>query len=131
MNRSETDKGTPVVVTLTVMLMNRDIDSIMCTALEGGITYWCSGAEAVGGKYLGEYAHEQISRGGALKLYDAEDDTEYELTKDKFINGFRKAYEDGYLNGACAGDRIDTGEVDAEIADVIVQFALFGEVVYG
>ncbi len=44
---------------------NECIDDIMATALEGGITYWCDDAEVVG-DYLGEYASEQISRGGTL-----------------------------------------------------------------
>ena len=43
----------------------------MATALDGGITYWCNKAEVIGG-YLGEYASDQISRGGKLKLYDYE-----------------------------------------------------------
>lgn len=53
-------------VKFNVEVTNQDIDDIMCTALEGGITYWCRRAEVVGGKYLGEYAHEQISRGGEV-----------------------------------------------------------------
>ena len=58
----------------------------MCTALEGGINYWCCKAEVVG-EYLGEYASEQISRGGELKLYDAEEDEVYTLTLDKLLKG--------------------------------------------
>ena len=55
----------------------------MSMALEGGITYWCGQAK-VKGKYLGDYGSEQISRGGTLYLYDNEDDSEYELTPEKF-----------------------------------------------
>ena len=123
--------ATYIEVTRRVKLTDEDIDNIVCTALEGGITYWCSSAEVVGGDYLGEYASDQISRGGSLRLYDAEEGKVYELTKSQFINGFAEACRDGYLNNAFEGDGFDTGEIDAEIADVIVQYALFGEVVYG
>ena len=69
-----------------VELDNECIDDIMATALEGGITYWCDDVEIVG-DYLGEYASEQISRGGTLKLHDSEEDETYELTLDKFLEG--------------------------------------------
>ena len=131
MKIEEKNGATYIEVTRKVKLTDEDIDDIVCTALEGGITYWCSSAEVVGGKYLGEYASDQISRGGSLRLYDAEEDKSYELTKYKFVTGFALACRDGYLDEAFDGDGFDTGEIDAELADVIVQYALFGEVVYG
>ena len=42
-------------VNFNVVVSGEDIDDIMCSALEGGINYWCGKAE-VDGKYLGEYA---------------------------------------------------------------------------
>lgn len=115
-----------------VVVKNEDIDDIMVSALEGGITYWCDRAEVVG-EYLGEYASEQISRGGTLRLYDIEDYEE--LTKEKFLQGLRL-----YLSRPKAGDflefvdrelRIDPGYADAEVADCIIQYAIFGDVIYG
>ena len=50
---------------ISVRISTEDIDDIVTTALEGGICYWCRRAE-VKGKYLGEFASEQISRGGVL-----------------------------------------------------------------
>ena len=41
-------------VSVTFKVLDEDIDDIMCTALEGGITYWCNRTEIVGDKYLGE-----------------------------------------------------------------------------
>ena len=109
-----------------------DIDDIMCTALEGGINYWCNKAEVVG-EYLGEYGHEQIARGGKLKLYDSEEDEVYELTLEKILNGIKLAVEQGYYHeyGWCNGHMIDTCQVDSLVADVIVQLALFEDVIYG
>lgn len=114
-----------------VVLKPEDIDDIMVTALEGGITYWCDEAEVVGG-YLGKYASEQISRGGTLRLHDAESSDVWDLTRDKFIEGVKLWLEDGACDtGALIGSKIDTGSIDAECADAIIQFALFGEVTFG
>ena len=72
-----------------VRVRNEDIDDIMVSALEGGINYWCRKAE-VKGDYLGEYASDQISRGGELILHDAEENKSYTLSKEKFIDGLKK-----------------------------------------
>lgn len=111
---------------------DEDIDDIMCSALEGGITYWCSRVEVVG-EYLGEYASEQISRGGALILWDSEEDNvTYTLDKEMLLKGVELAitnrdYEEyrWYENGV-----LDCTQIDADVADCIVQYALFGEIIF-
>ena len=130
--RITTEKTDPYYMLSTnvsAKVCDKDIDDIMCAALEGGITYWCSRAEVVG-EYLGEYASEQISKGGELRLYDCESDEVYTLTLDKFLRGLAT-----YI-GSCYGyvvenGSLETGVIDAEGADCIVQYALFGDVIYG
>lgn len=106
-----------------------DIDGIMVTALEGGITYWCNEARTVG-EFLGSYASDQISRNGTLILHDSEDDKNYELTLAKFLEGLKLYIEDGNTEALCDG-RIDPGNIDADGADSIIQYAIFGEVIFG
>ena len=120
-----------VEVKYDVIVTMRDVDDIVCTALEGGINYWCKRAEVVG-NYLGEYASDQISRGGTLILYDSEGEDKYELTLDKLLKGIQMyvvnpnaPYKIVYNN------ELDTCQVDATVADMIIQFALFGVIVYG
>lgn len=116
---------------ITVKVTQEDIDDIMGTALDCGISYWCYRAEVIG-EYRGEYASDQISRGGMLRLYDSENDDKYILTLDGFLNGLKLWMEnekDEY--GIVQGGKLDTCNVDACIADAIVQYALFKEVVYG
>jgi len=125
----DTERAMELNINYKVELDNECIDDIMATALEGGITYWCDAAEVVG-DYLGEYASEQISRGGTLKLHDSEEDETYELTLDKFLAGLAKAIGEGGLDVLHEG-KIDPSSIDAEDADVIIQYAIFGEVVYG
>ena len=120
-----------VSAVVNFVLKDEDIDDIMAAALEGGICYWCDKAEVVESDYLGEFASEQISRGGSLKLYDCESDDTFILTRDKFIEGVKKACEQGYSTEWLEDGEIDTCMIDSDAADVIVQLALFGEVVFG
>ena len=121
-----------IEITKRIEVTEEDIDDIMCSALEGGINYWCCKAE-VFGSYLGEWAHEQIARGGSLNLHDAEEDEVYELTIEKFLKGIQLAVEGNYYADYewCNGTEIDTCQVDACVADVIIQLALFDDIIYG
>lgn len=112
------------------IVTSEDIDDIMCAALEGGINYWCRKAEVVG-EYLGDYASEQISRGGTLILYDAESSDKWELNIEKLLCGIEKAIEEWYEYEWFKDGRLETSQIDAEIADGIVQLALFDEIVFG
>ena len=102
----------------------------------GGICYWSDCAEVVG-CYLSEYASGQISRGGKLKIhvdepFDEANTEWYELDMEKFAQGFRLWLENsGDRYGAVSNGEVDTCEIDGEMADLIIQYALFGEVVYG
>lgn len=121
-----------IKVTMEIEVTDQDIDDMMVTALEGGITPWCSEAEVVG-EYLGQYASEQISRGGKLILHDAESDDKWELDKTKFLNGLTRWIQNS-SNMMCAVDddgRIDAGNIDAGDIDEIIQIAVMGEVVFG
>ena len=116
---------------IVVHLTDEDVDAIMVSALEGGINWWCKEAEVVG-DYLGEFASDQISRGGMLILHDAESTDKWELDIEKFTQGFRLWLEHGGDRyGAVSNGKVDTCEIDGEMADQIIQYALFGDVVFG
>jgi hypothetical protein len=121
---------------INVTITDEDVDAIMATALEGGITYWADRVQAVDG-YLGEYASDQISRGGKLRIhleepFDENDTEWYELDMEAFIKGIRLWLENGCDEyGAVSGGKIDPCDVDGDMADMIIQYALFGEVVFG
>lgn len=131
------NKKYEIVSEVMVRLTDQDVDDIMTTALEGGIYYWCDRI-TVECEYLGEYASDQISRGGTLKIHAMEPFDEqgiewYELDIEKFAQGFRLWLENGgdrYGAVSCDG-KVDCSKIDAVCADDIVQYALFGELVYG
>jgi len=119
-----------VQASMIITLTNQDIDDIMVTALEGGINNWCCEVEVIG-EYLGEYASDQISRGGTLRFLEIEEsDMNTDITLTSFLEGVKLCMEHGILPVDVDGN-IDAGMVDAELADCIVQYGLFGEIVYG
>lgn len=125
-------------VVTSIQVTQQDIDDIMVAALEGGITYWADAAVVPEDRRVADWGHEQIARGGVLRIHTTEpwdeDDTEwFTLTREKLLNGIKQAYVGNYYADYdwCDGQTLDCCQVDAEVADAIVQLALFGEVVYG
>lgn len=119
---------------LEVVVTQEDIDDIMAGALEGGINYWCGETEVVG-NYLGEYASEQISRGGQLILHDIEEDETYTLDREKFMKGLKMYFEKPHpydiLEEIDNKLKIDTCNADGTVCDMIIQYALFDDIVFG
>ena len=122
-----------------IKVTGEDIDDIMESAMTG-CTYWSSHVAVLGkhlDDYLGEYASEQISRGGSLIFYEIEDErSSSELTREKFLKGLRMLF--AAQNGAYGmmveerdGDTyVNPGMIDAGAADHIVQYGLFGEIMF-
>ena len=117
--------GEGFIVCAPIRYSMQDIDDLMATALEGGINYWCRMAEVAESEYYGEYASDQISRGGSLILYDAESEDRWVLTLDKLMHGLVLALENGELTS------VDPDDWDADAADIIVQLGLFDTIVFG
>lgn len=121
-------------VDMQIKVTGEDVDEIMTWALEDGISYWCDKVKPIG-DYLGEYAHEQISRGGKLMLYDFESEEKYCLDLEKLLNGVKLWAKNPVgsncleqIDGRLVFDRCN---LDAVVCDAIVQYALFGAVIYG
>lgn len=116
-----------VEVTVKVSLPRQFVDDVVCTAFEGGINYWCSRQVPSEARPEGaEYGSDYISRGGSNTIYVSDDnggeeDETHVLTLQNFAEGFVK----WAIN--TANDNI----LDAEDADQVIQYALFGEAVYG
>lgn len=120
---------------LNVRVTRQDVDDILVSALEGGINGWCRKAEVVEDTYYGEWASEQVSRGGSLRLYDKIEPSRLILTLEDFLYGLQLWAHD------CAPEYcfrkpgsvwfLECGMIDAIQADIIVQMAVFGELVYG
>lgn len=124
-----------LTVTKNVNINQEDIDEIMCTALEGGITYWCMYAQSImDDTWMKEnnivYLSDVIGRGGDIVL--TTEDGDYVLTLKAFLTGVQMAINDDTIEIETINNeyRIDTCMIDADIADIIIQYALFGKLVY-
>lgn len=125
-----------IILKKKVIVNQEDIDDIICTALEGGITYWCIGAQSLEDlewikRNNIEYLSETISRGGDIVLTTEEGD--FILTLQAFYKGLQQLIDESgeyYLEQTNDGYALETSEIDADIADLIIQYAIFGKLVY-
>lgn len=124
------------------------VDDTLTTALEGGINYWATAARVDGAWPAGPsrynpdpddglYASEVLTHGGRLII-----DIDPEVVDDD-PDGLVKAHNTLTLTALKRGIRkycelrkttpaaIDDNPLDASEADVVVQLAIFGEIVFG
>tara|TARA_R100001594_G_C3893597_1_gene229051 strand:- start:60 stop:449 length:390 start_codon:yes stop_codon:yes gene_type:complete len=112
------------------------IESLLCCAFEGGITYWannvsCSDKEDM--KKVGGWKHEYLTKtkkkDAVMYIHDTGGEKN-KITKKSIIDALQKM---DYKENGCtkALKRILSGSYDADDADLVVQMACFGEVVYG
>lgn len=119
---------------------NQDIQDIIATALEGGINYWCGCANKMlntDGTLSGvlpedrsnvHFKSDVIAFGGTLILFDVDYATTKQiwyLNIEKLLNGIAMFCKE---SGVKMEELID--QHDAADADQIVQYALFGKLVY-
>lgn len=116
---------------MDLLVTGQDIEDIMCAALEGGITHWCNNVESIENKCDGD-ASKQIRYGAKLKLYDAESNDTWILSRDMLLSGIKLWAEFGGdpRNAIRGNGTLDTDKIDAEIADTIIQYSVFGEVIF-
>ncbi len=100
-----------------------------------GITYWCSKIRNANGKSIdlwlkGEREYELVPNPQDFKLYEYEEDKWHLVTLEDLANAYRKAVE-GKLRHCGTCEVADLDDADACTGDVLLQLAIFGEVVYG
>jgi hypothetical protein len=112
---------------------------IMTTAIEGGVNYWCSSASYMDDELCSQiiessdsnypvYAIPEYWITGGMLLEEDEDGTPHGINLYKLNNALHN--EELPLDVAMRILKND-GSADAEDADLIVQVAIFGKVVYG
>lgn len=118
-----------ITVTRQVELTRKNLCDLFCTAFEGGSNYWCSYVEYIGPK---DPEEKGVVWWGSKNLYDetfkiqlidGEDEKTYTVDWDMVQKGFAKL---PYWLMARLLDDYDAGD-----ADVMLQYIVFGEEVYG
>ena len=124
-------------INYTVPITDEMIEDILCSAFEGGITYWagnvsCKDEEDM--QKVGGYKHEYLTKtklkDAVMYIHDAETGEKFTITKKLIIFALQKMDNPEYKYRK-ALKRILNGDWDADDADIVVQTACFGEVVYG
>lgn len=125
------EKEVAGVVQIEKKLSHNDIDNIMVTAIEGGIGYWAK-LDNTGdnwesrpkGVASSQWCTKLLLEGKGVKFEEDEDNTVHFLTLPKLLEGFR-------LNAMKRPWDSDLEQGDATTADCIIQYALFGKLIYG
>ena len=101
------------------------IDDIIVTALEGGINYWADRCRILtyGDAKEGDPASTVVAKGGTITIREAETEKIYVLNRDMVLKGISKFIKE-------QKDFTDCADLDANDADLIVQYALFNEIVF-
>jgi hypothetical protein len=117
-------------------ITNQNICDILATAFEGGINYWCKEVEVNDWGNLEpfpEFASGVPTNGGTLTLHLFPEDAEIEgapkpeiLGKTAIVRGIRMAADHMGLAPWKFIENHDAGD-----ADMAVQFAVFGELIFG
>lgn len=102
---------------------------IICTAVEGGTGYWAQ---------VSNYRWDCEPELTTATLHDMEDGKTYPLTIESIADGIAKVIDPEFKVRSDieqyvyhANRENDGGDIDAEIADIIVQAHIFGKIVYG
>ena len=120
----------------TIQISDELIEFILCGAFEGGSTYWatnvsCKDKEDM--KKVGGYKSDYLTRTkkkDAVMFIHTMEGNKYPITKKSIIDALQKM--DDPENGCTkALGRILDETYDSGDADLVLQMACFGEVVYG
>jgi hypothetical protein len=121
-------KNTTQTFPITTSVSIETLENIVVTALEGGIGYWAvlDTTTKKWKKYdycdlpCSQAAFELLYNGNSLRFYDVEDETEvWRLTWKNLIKGVE-------MFGG-----VKEEDIDATVAEKIIQYALFGKIIFG
>lgn len=144
---------------ITIKITKEDVVDILSSAI-GGIGYWGEivpndrqyeetrdwlRKNAESDYDDGEICYEDVIaqilfNGKSVTIRDIEDDKESWLSLSNLAQGIQTAFREGYYSSynwlVPDGDgfgkwHLETSQIDSEVADVIIQLSVWGEIVYG
>jgi hypothetical protein len=106
---------------------------IITTAVEGGINYWSHVSD-----YQWEWDTAMNFTSASVTVHEDESDDEFVIDIDKVASAIGKLVagnvqvRNSLLATLKEANRENEGgEIDADLADIIIQVACFGEIIYG
>ena len=124
------------IINRRIEISDELIEHILCSAFEGGITYWANNVschdkedmQKTGG-YKSEYLTKTKKKDAKLIVHTISGG-EVTMSKKSIIDALQKMDTPEYKYTKSL-NRLLNGDWDADDADIVVQTACFGEVVYG
>lgn len=114
---------------------NAFIEDVIVTMLEGGSNYWIdhvkAGQQRTKGVPVSVWVANIVNKGGTVYIFPQGENKGYGLTKPRLIAGIQRWVEKHPRQVSIIDGEIDAGQIDAGDADAILQYALFGKLVYG
>lgn len=87
--------------------------------------WWDARSEMPKDSTFEDLMYHILKKGERIIIFDAEDEDEiWHLTLDGLLNGIKLAIQNKYWDG-------DIDTIDGEVGDIIFQYALFNEIVFG
>ena len=127
------------IINRKIEISDELIEDILCSAFEGGITYWAKNISCEDNKDMkkvGGYKSEYLTKtkkedaGMFIHVMEGYGQGKVRITKESIINALQQM-DDPEYKCTKALNRLLNGGWDADDADIVVQTACFGEVVYG
>ena len=125
------------IINRRIEISDELIEDILCSAFEGGITYWANNISCKDNKDMkkvGGWKHEYLTKtklkDAVMYIHESETGEKHPITKKSIIDALQKMDAPEYKYTK-ALNRILNGQWDAYDADIVVQTACFGEVIYG
>ena len=125
------------IINRRIEISDELIEYILCSAFEGGITYWANNVSCKDNKDMkkvGGWKHEYLTRtkkkDAVMYIHESETGEKYPITKKSIIDALQKMDSPEYKYTKALGRILDE-TYDADDADIVVQTACFGEVIYG
>jgi len=135
-NKEVFSESMDAVIKCSVQISDELIEDILCSAFEGGIVYWANNVscedkedmQKVGG-YKSEYLTKTEKEDAVMYIHTMEGG-KVKITKSLILEALQQMADPENKCTKALG-RILNESWDADDADIVVQTACFGEVVYG
>ena len=124
------------IINIRLEISDELIEHILCSAFEGGITYWANNVSCEDNKDMkevGGWKHEYLTKTrkrDAVMYIHTMEGGKVKITKSLIIEALQQM-DDPEYNYIKVLNRLLNDGWDAYDADIVVQTACFGEVVYG
>lgn len=116
----------PVVIDVNI----NDLWSAIWGSDGAGSNYWCSKIRTIDGKGIDLWIGEDLDPNPQdFTIYDHEQEIWYDVSLVQLANGYARALNNGSRH--CGTYSLSLEDPDSCFGDIVLQHAVFGEMIYG